>query len=306
MLRIMRGYNAVAKSLQIGAQPIFVVGHGRSGTTWIANVLAQASGAIYYHEPCRPRREFGGGINTWFKYLRPSTPDREFEAYLDPAFKGLILERGPRFSLRVCLRRLLPGYQIIVKEVAAMMSTEWVWDRYEPKILVITRHPCGVCASEHNKRTPTTESVRAILDNEQLVEAHLGDYVELLKSAREPYEIYGAVWGARHRVLYDQYKRNPSWKVASYEQVARDPVKGFKALYAQFDLRWSKRVESFLSQTTTSHVEGLYEIKRYTARTYNRWKEIMEQKEVDQVRAFVQPFGLPIYNKMEDWDVKEY
>lgn len=296
-------FNQLAKPLQIGKQPLFVAGHGRGGTTWIGNVLAQTPGAIYYHEPCQPKTEWGGSFATWFKYVAAHESSSELQAYLDPVFNGLITERSTRFAQKMSIRRFFPGYQLVIKEVAALMCLEWINTRYNPRMLIITRHPCGVANSEFNKKTPTQQSIDAILGQEKLIADHLLPYVDLIKKAKQPLEVYGVIWGARHRVAFNQIARNPDWHVASYEDLALNPIEAFKSLYKDLGLKWHNNVAKYIANTTSGHEAGTYKIQRDTAKTFNRWRQQLSQKEVDQVRRFVEPFELPIYCNDTGWNL---
>jgi hypothetical protein len=141
---------------QVGARPGLIVGHGRSGTTWVGNVAAKARRVLYYFEPAAPNISGTGGLETWFRYISPGDPDPEFEAIFDPVFRGLP-PTGRRWR-RAPFHRLIPGYRLVVKEVAALLSTAWLTERYRPNVTVLLRHPCPTILSELRRDVPAEAS----------------------------------------------------------------------------------------------------------------------------------------------------
>lgn len=284
----------------MGRRTIFITGHGRSGTTWVGNTLRQASGALYYNEPCNPTAR-AGDYSAWFRYVRPNGNDLFFEMYLDAAFKGLISDGGGAWLRQRAYRRLLPGYRVVIKEVASFMSLEWIYKRHQPEVLIIIRHPCGVALSERNQGTPVDRPIKEMLEQTALVKDHLEPYISVMKKAKTPFEIYGAIWGARNRVLADLLPHYPQWKILFYEEICEDPMNCFHELFDHFGLRWSQRVQNFINRSTTEERPGLYAIHRVSLKQINKWKGEMKYSEIDQVRSFVEPFNLPFYNAESDW-----
>lgn len=278
---------------------IFITGHGRSGTTWIGSTLGQASSVLYYNEPCNPDRVSGEDYSAWFRYVPPDGKDAFFERCLDAAFKGYISIRAHWLRHRP-YRRLLPSYNVVIKEVATFISVEWVYKRYRPEVLIVMRHPCAVGLSEKNKNTPIEHPITEILKQNTLLEKHLGPYVKILKKAKTPYEIYGAVWGARNRVIADLMPQYPEWKIISYENLCENPSEEYRKLFEHFDLQWSDKVQRFIAQTTTEEASGTYSIKRVTEKQVDKWKHVMNKYEIEQVYTFVEPFNLPFYRVSRD------
>lgn len=291
--------------LQLGKKPIFITGHGRSGTSWIGSTLKQASGVLYYDEPCYPTAEKEGDYSAWFRYVRPDGNDPFFARWLDAAFKGLISHGGGSWLRHRAYRRLLPGYRVIIKEVASFMSLEWIYRRYQPSVLIIIRHPCAVALSEKNLNPtiPLERRIEEILNQPALAEDHLLPYIAVLEKARTPFEIYGALWAARNRVIANLIPHYPQWKLLSYEEVSQDPVGSFRGVFGDLNLNWGKKVKNSIIRTTTEERPGNYSINRITIKQVNKWKREMNQSEVEQVRRCVEPFNLPFYNSESDWDL---
>jgi len=86
---MIKAMNYILSHLQMKNRPIYINGHGRSGTSWIGTTFQQAPGILYYGEPCNPKVVKGGDFSHWFRYVRPDGSDSYFESCLDHSFNGL-------------------------------------------------------------------------------------------------------------------------------------------------------------------------------------------------------------------------
>lgn len=292
--------NSFLNSLQLGKNPIFICGHGRSGTTWIAKTIKEGNEVLYYNEPCNPNSR-KGEYSTWFKYVRKGENFKFFEERLDACFRGLIIGGAKSWITKKAYRRLIPNYRIVIKDIATFMSLEWVYIKYRPLILILMRHPCAVALSERNQNTPYKNAIKFLINQSNLTEDHLKDYVYVMESAKKPLEIYSAVWGARIKILANLIGRYPEWKIIHYENICDDPLNSFYEIFCQYDLKWSQNIKNFIIKTTTKELPGLYSISKLSNKQIYKWKEDMSTNEIDQVRNIVERFELPFYNKESDW-----
>ncbi|NEO11841.1 MULTISPECIES: sulfotransferase [Moorena] len=286
---------------QVGKRPILILGHGRSGTSWVGKTLSTANRAIYYYEPCNLDITGKGNMDTWFRYTRPGERDDLLENAFDNVFKDLPFGGG---WYRGFWARALPNYQIIVKDVASLMSIEWVFKRYNPKLLVIVRHPCPTVLSEINKETPAELSRDTLLHQSSLFQDHLEPYRSVIEAAKTPIEIFSAIWAARHRVVADALSRNPEWLLIFYEELCLDPIGKFKELFEQFELPWNRRVENHVLQSSTNNIPGRYSKVRISNQQINKWKQTMNQSEVEVVRNYVKLSDLPFYQSDQFWSLE--
>ncbi len=288
------------KHWQVGKRPIFIVGHGRSGTSWIGRTLSVAARVIYYYEPCSPVITGHGDLATWFRYLRIGERDTLFEHAFDSAFGGLPFGYGWHWGF---YNRPWPNYQIIVKDVASLMSIEWVADRYDPEMMIIVRHPCATILSEIDKETPIQHSLEVLLNQQNLFEDHLEPYRTHIENARTPLEILATIWATRYRVVVNALAKHPDWPILYYEDLCHDPLSEFRKLYDHFDLPWTDRVAKYVQKTSTTEVPGRYSGVRVSAKQLDKWKAKMTQEQVDTVRRCIEVFELPFYQGNNNWEI---
>lgn len=285
---------------QVGRRPLLIAGHGRSGTTWVGNVFANAARVLYCFEPGSPVVSKQGGLDTWFRYLRPGDRDRPLEQIFDAAFRGLPYGRRWRRSI---WHRLLPGYRIVVKEVAAFMCLEWLVARYDPAVLVVIRHPCPTILSELKQGTDAEQSRLALLRQPYLWDGRLQFHRAALEQAQTPVEILAIIWAVRQRVLADALGRHPDWQLVFYEALCADPPGHFRRMFVTFGLPWTKQVEQYVIESSTVQAGGLYSGRRLSAQQVDKWRQEMSAAEIAAVRRAVEPFELPFYRDEADWFV---
>src|SRR5829696_6063462 len=116
---------------------LFLAGSGRSGTTWLSEIINHRRGYRYVFEPFNPR-EVGPfeHFNTK-QYLRP---DDQREEFLEPARLALTGGlRDPwtdRFNGRIVARRRL------IKDIRANLLLGWIRANFPGMpIILLLRHP---------------------------------------------------------------------------------------------------------------------------------------------------------------------
>lgn len=275
---------------QVGRRPILILGHGRSGTTWVGNVLATGRRVLYTFEPGSPTPDqpFAG----WFAYARPGQANQTLQQTFDPAFQGLPGRRNWRRSF---IHRLMPGYQLVIKDVAGLMAAEWLQERYRPAMLLVIRHPCPTILSELEQGTDPQKSKATLLAQSQLFEEQLQPYRPVIEAATTPHEILAALWAARYRVIANALPRHPHWKIVTYESLCEEPVATFHQLFSHFRLPWSDRNANFIWQSSTTTAPGRYSGKRVSRHQLDKWKEKLTPAEIAAIFRVIQPFQLPFY-----------
>ncbi|MFZ0544612.1 MAG: sulfotransferase [Candidatus Promineifilaceae bacterium] len=289
---------------QVGLRPLLITGHGRSGTTWVGNVFATGKRVLYCFEPGSPVVAEHGQNDVWFRYLPPGQSDPLFEEIFDTAFRGLPYNRRWR---RAAWHRLVPGYRMVVKEVAAFMCLEWLAERYNPAVLTVIRHPCPTILSELAQGTDAQLSRQALLGQFSLwagdVAGEIVPYRSVLEKAQSAVEILAVIWAIRLRIFTTAFARHPEWQVVQYEALCANPVAQFQQLFEALRLPWTGRVEQFVIQSSTSYKPGSYSGTRHSTRQPDKWLQEMEPQTISAVRRQIEPFDLPFYRSAADWPI---
>jgi hypothetical protein len=127
--------------------PILVTGVPRSGTTWLARLLAGSPHAsMPGREPMNPRgRQFalGGALDAW---VRRETFAPHEAAVLRRCYAGREPRTWSRFGIRQWAAAL-PGTRVVVKDPFALLSIAAVHRTADALPVLLYRHPGAVLAS---------------------------------------------------------------------------------------------------------------------------------------------------------------
>jgi hypothetical protein len=268
---------------------ILLVGVARSGTTWLGRALAKAQGVRYYHEPDNidpftPVWDlaFSGrfpftlrGEGPW---LRPAA---RLALRVPPRIRDPLVRRAAAVSRRAPQR----PRQTVVKTIYALLSLDWLVDRYQPRVVGLQRHPYNVISSWRQLRIPlfdlaTRPAVRSGFLEPQGLEPPLPGSSELATIA----------WhvGLLTHVLGDAADRHPEWEVIDHEDLCVDPVSKMHALCDRVGLTWTDGVEAFLTESDRPG-EGLEPV-RVTTEQPERWRQRLDDAEVAEIQEVLERF----------------
>jgi hypothetical protein len=200
-------------------QTVFVVGSGRGGTTWLAELLARMVQGRLVFEPFHPERSPFRDVVRLFPSVDEELP--AFEEVVGRVFAGRA--RGWQFDrprpVRLATRR-------VVKDVHAMNTLPWMRARFPdtPAILVL-RHPLAVAASRLRADTKTPDQPFY----------GLGAYLDEPRGAEDAARSPVAEW----LPLYRQYAEHSDpvvryvaeWCVENVNAVATAPDAGVPIVY---------------------------------------------------------------------------
>jgi len=204
---------------------VFVCGSGRSGTTWLFDVLN-------FDRSYRPMIEpFTRGLVPVCRafsprqYLRPESDD---PTYLGPAtaiFTGAI--RHP-FVDQATPPMIV--HRRLVKDVRTTLMLKWVRNHFPGMpILYILRHPCAVALSRQ-KLGWRTDLDQAFLSQPDLVERHLRPFVGLVGKASGPFERHLIDWCVENYVPLAELGQGDA-HIAFYENLCADPEAELRKIY---------------------------------------------------------------------------
>lgn len=204
---------------------VFLAGSGRSGTTWVSEIINHRNGFRLIFEPFNPDRV---GICKNFRrkqYLRPG--DRR-EEYLEAAGKVLAGRiRGPwtdRFNRKLVARRRL------IKDIRANLLLGWMRENFPGMpIVLLFRHPCAVTASR--LALGWRDNLLETLEQEELVEDFLGPLEAEIRAARDTFERHVFSWCIENYVPLRQFGPGEI-HLAFYENFVARPHEEIRRLFA--------------------------------------------------------------------------
>jgi hypothetical protein len=302
--------------------PILVTGSHRSGTTWVGRMLALSPNVGYVHEPFNVQR-FPGWTRERFPHwylhvteenearyagvvedvLRFRYPIRNIVSATDLRHVGQMAAEYP-LSLLYRLRRMRP----ILKDPIALMSAEWLAERFGARVVVMIRHPAAFAGSL--KRLRWGFEFENWRDQPLLLRDLLGPYEDQIRDyAEREHDIIDQailMWNVIHHVIRTYRERHPEWTFLRHEDLSEEPLKGFRELFDRLDLAWDGIAEDAVIRSSTDATRK--EVPTYLHRTIRRdsraarwtWAKRLTPEERDRIREGTAPVAGAFYGP-EDW-----
>jgi hypothetical protein len=216
---------------------VFLAGSGRSGTTWLADIVNYRNDYRYIHEPfhrhqVRLCRAFG-----YRQYLRPEVRDPRF---LEPA-RRILTGRLRSLWADQHNRTALP-HRRFVKEVRANLFLKWLHGNFaEVPIVLLLRHPCAVASSRLKVDWSGGADLRQFLKQPDLMQDHLEPYRDLLEGTDDLFERMIVFWCVENLVPLRQLGRGQV-HVLFYESLCVDAESEIRRLFAFLEMPFEHEV----------------------------------------------------------------
>ena len=268
---------------------VFVAGMGRSGTTWLAELINYRNEYRFVFEPFDPLRVALASGFLDHQYLRESD-DRH--AYLAPA--RAIVGGYVRDPFADKHNRKLFCSRRIVKEVHANLFLRWLYRHFSGMPLVlIVRNPYAVAAS----RLTSEEDIdldEAFLSQQQLVDDFLHPFVDVMRACSTPFERQIVAWCVENGVPLAQFQ-SPELCVVSYEQLCVDPESALRSVFAHIGRPYDARVLRHIprpSNTTLSPEKLSGDWQAGPRRMIEGWRDLLSPAQIRRGDEIIAAFGL--------------
>lgn len=267
------------------ARARIVAGTGRSGSTWVSELVVSQAPCRLMFEPFDNRKITDVAEQHYFPYLRPGDRHPALEAYCLRLLRGEI--RHPWIDHQV--RTLFPRYRLI-KAIRANLLLRWLRERFPrlPMVLLL-RHPCAVVASRLALDWATDGDIGPFLSQPALVEDFLAERMPVLRAARSPAAKHAVIWCVSNLVPLRQFASG-TLPVLFYEQLCLRPREAVPALFAALEMPFEEAVfdRVALPSTTTARSSA---IARGDSRVEG-WRSRLTDEQVAEVLEVVRGFGL--------------
>ena len=262
---------------------IFIAGTGRSGTTWLTELLARNTRRRVVFEPFRPDEVAVWRTATMRQYLRPSdTPAdllRAAEIILGGDFRSSWSDQHNR-------RFLTQG--LLIKDIGANLILRWLYEHFGPfPIVYLLRHPLAVAMSWRRDQW-TVSDLDILIEQPDLIADHLASFQEEIKSARNEFDRLIYEWCVENYVPLHQFTAT-ELTVVFYEDLVLYPERELARIAActGIDVRLSRDLLASPSATTSPKTTYNSPIERVMA-----WEHGVSRGERIRARAITSTFGL--------------
>jgi hypothetical protein len=306
--------------------PILVTGGHRSGTTWVGKMLCAGGEAHYIHEPFNAgRRDYDNGPGCiprcfpyWFYHIPPFSEASIYEGLVKevvelryPLFDAISRIRKPRHVGRIArdyaltTKAHIQNKRPLIKDPIALFSAEWLAERFDMRVVVMIRHPLGFASSL--KRLNWRFDFTNWLNQDLLMQKYLSPFreqiVDYSRNKKDIIEQAILMWNVMYSVVHQYQQNHPDWLFVKHEELAVDPIEGFKELYRYCELCWNSNVESVvLSHSKNGNVGEVPQgnpgtIKRDSKAAIATWEKRLTQREIWRVSSGTREVARLFYAK---------
>ncbi len=264
---------------------IIVAGAGRSGTTWLADIIGSQLSCRMMFEPFHSRQVEEFGSFHYFQYMRPNEANERLLDFSRKVLTGRIRHRWIDRHVEV----LLPQFRLI-KEIRACLFLRWLHDQFpEVPILFIVRHPCAVVASRLQLEWATDGDIEPFLSQPELVDDHLREHLPLIRKASTDEEKHAIIWCVSNLVPLRQFV-DARLNVVFYEELCRRPNREISRVFRVLGRRSGKRASRSASRVSTT-ARGFSAV--VTGQDpVTRWRKVLTEDQIARILEVVDRFGL--------------
>jgi hypothetical protein len=267
-----------------------IAGSGRSGTTWVAELLAAMEPARIVFEPFHGRVPIGKLFA--FRYFRPGDECEPLRIFWDVCLKGKV---GHRWVSHLQQGEPAPGPFAIVKAIRANLMLAWVRSLHPTlRILYLIRDPRAVVASRIRCGWASGGPLKSMLEQPTLLGDHLTPaLLDLARSVDGEVAGHAVQWSIENRVVLAQAKA-ADIRILRYEDLVRGPQHGLGAIQEAADTgHWPNALPLFDRPSKTAF-DGDGQRQSTMARL-ERWKVDLCSKDIVSIGRIVRAFGLGAY-----------
>lgn len=257
------------------------MGKGRSGTTWLLELINHSNDYRIVFEPLHGRK-----VPEWKQYTRSTELYVNKDAQ-DPELKKLFDEflnyDGDNKWLNSNNGRRVPSNHL-VKMVRGNLLGGWLRENYPdiPMIFII-RNPYAVTSSARRKNWPTNLQKR-YFKQKPLVKDYLKPYKKQFGKSSSQLEEYAAKWAISNKIFLTQTKDDPGVHIILYENLRANTEEEVTRLF------------DFLKQPAPKNIKKVSKrvSKTSSAKSVRKeaWREEYSEAEKDTVQSVLAQFEM--------------
>jgi len=252
---------------------VFLAGSGRSGTTWVSEIINYRKEYRFVFEPFHPGKVRVCKNFRRKQYLRP---DDRREEYLGPA--RTILTGGLRSAWTDRFNRRFVARRRLIKDIRANLLLGWMRANFPgmPMILLL-RHPCAVAASRIS--LGWRDNLSETMEQGDLVEDFLLPVEAEIRTARDAFERHVFSWCVENYVPLRQFGAGEI-QLSFYENFLAHPEDEIPRLF------------NFLGEDFDARVYPTLRRPKDTKGSVDAWRRCVSSSQLRRTVEILALFGL--------------
>lgn len=253
---------------------LVLAGTGRSGTTWISEVINYRNEYRLMDEPDRNGRIESFAHFNAIQYIRPDDDNPAFLEPLRSALTGRLRnDWADRFNTRIVSSKRL------VKFIRASLYLKWLINHFpELRVALLLRHPCAVCLSQ-SKLDWEIDLHDILLVQPQLMADFLEPFREQIAAADTLFEKRLWMWCVENYVALSQLEPGDV-HLAFYELFCEEPEREIEKLFNFYGKEWDANIYQAMRKPSNSSkmdsavVTGKNRIDSWTAHITDEQRQL--------------------------------
>ena len=304
---------------------IVILGFGRSGTTWIGDIVSKITGKLILFEPIHP-----SVMDNSERFSYSTITDEESSEELKNFYSDVLnkrwrkmwllrnhvsdrLENVPTEFLDLLWKECsIAGF----KEIRANFLIDWYIKNLNAKIVFIIRHPVATIASIKGRPNfwefgwPGTYELflEKTIYNDFYKNHVVNNYREVVKRAKTDVERAAVMWGITHIIALPELERL-GLPLFYYEDFYSYPFPSARSLfkylgYGRVDVHPAHLFTPSMTTLKTVHGIGILEEALARKGIAFFWQDKITAKEVDEIMEVVKSFDIILYDKEKLYPIK--
>jgi hypothetical protein len=293
MLKIFNKYldsSFIIESNHDYRKSILLAAVGRSGTTWVSDIINYNNDHRYIHEPFHPYRVKEARGFQYIQYLRPENCEPR---YLKPA-KALLSGRA-RNRWTDSDNKTIFARKRLIKDIRVNLLLKWIHTNFPGiPIILLFRHPCAVANSWlklgwGQEDLGGKSDIEVCLSQRELMKDFLKPFRKHIESAQSDFEKQVFFWCMQYYVPLKQFKRGEI-HLCFYENLCENPHEEIKNLFDFLGKKFDEKVlgtlrtPSSVSRKDSAIVKGTSLI--------DSWRAQVTDQDLEKALDILKLFGL--------------
>ena len=269
---------------------VFLAGIGRSGTTWISEIINFNGEYRYMHEPFHPYRVRQAKNFQYIQYLRPDNRDPR---YLEPAkavLSGRIRNRWTDSDNKKIFAR-----KRLIKDIRANLLLKWIHANFHGMpIILLFRHPCAVANSWlrlgwGKEDLGSRWDIEVCLSQGELMKDFLEPFRKRIENTQNDFEKHILFWCIQYYVPLKQFK-DGEIHLCFYENFCENPKEEIKKMFGFLGKKFDEKVLGTL--TIPSSVSRKDSAILKGANLIDSWRTQVTEEDLEKALNILGLFGL--------------
>lgn len=269
---------------------MILAGSGRSGTTWLLNILSSLPGYRVIFEPFHENNCEVSFLPPR-PYVRPYDKNKELVNYINT-----LLSKRIKNEFINSQNKKLIAYQTIIKFIRANLALDWISRNFQVPIIFMIRHPCAVVLSRIKLNWGS--HLNEFLRQKELMQDYLAPYESLIwnvHNGNKEHEKYALMWAIENSIPLKLLPNRQNWCLVTYEELFLNRKPVLSNLLRHLGHNYNKAIEAASYQKSYTVREHAMDYNK--ASILSRWTEELSKEMTRDILDIAAKFEIRLYDE---------